>query len=221
MKHERLWHLCLLLGVVLMAGCAKKSTGTAGAASIDELVERYKQAHRAKDIEALRSIHFLHNVPVMYIHTRHGGIGAGETVFPLLFEFELKDVEVIELPMKDGAAELQYAIERNATRENGFHPIRLDSALNNQGYKLILLGRRPSEPQGPLMEVDASIGVGVFEGRYYLLESTVAEPVADWVNGGPRPWIFRPPDHKPIQFHETPKKVPAGWVGVVRRQDGK
>ena len=209
----------LMVIAVSLAGCAKPSKGTLGAANITELVERYKEAHRNKDIDALRSIYFLYVSRIWYINTPVGSMGSGEKYMPMLFDLDLVDVEVVKLPFERGYATVEYLCEREPVRENGFSPIREDGAMFTQPYMLVLLGRRPGEADGPLMEVDAGIGVSEHDGRFYVdPTSLMLDDAAEWVRTGRPTKHYYPPGHGPSNLNpqEKLRKIPKGWVSIVR-----
>src|SRR5438094_10392889 len=91
-------HLVVLCAVALgLGGCSRlPSKGPLGAANIGELVERYKRAHRDRDVESLRAIYFQARFGPQGpgLHRMAGG---GERYMPELFELDLADVEVVEL----------------------------------------------------------------------------------------------------------------------------
>jgi hypothetical protein len=89
----------LVVATVCLLGLVPaQHRGPMGAADIGELVERYKKAHHEKDIEALRAI---------YLQMRQGiawwpgassrMVGIAEYQFPTLFDFDLVDVEVVDV----------------------------------------------------------------------------------------------------------------------------
>ncbi len=196
---------------------APQAKGPAGAAEIKELVERYKSAHRDKDVEAMRAIYLPAPNPVPALW-RGRMIGQAERDMPRLFGFDLADVEVIEVAPLQGAFQFDYMVERAPSRANGFSPIRIDSVMSPLPYKLLLIGRRAADPKGPLMELDCALGVRQIGDRFYLYASdTILEAVADWVQTGTLPGVHRPPEHHFLPDPDNwPKRVPDDWIRVVR-----
>jgi hypothetical protein len=206
-----------LLGVagLWLTGCPGRpqTKGTLGAANIQELAERYKQAHRAKDIESLRAIYVLLDFPV------GGGrmIAGGEDYMPVLFALDLVDVEVVEVAGDPTATRFDYAVERVPSKANDFSSVRFETAYYRKPYKLLLLGRRPSDDNGPVMEIDPCMGVTESDGRLYLCASqSELRAVAEWINTGRLPGVYRPPGHTFHPGPNLPEGVPAGWLPIVR-----
>ena len=212
-------YAAVLISALLPLGCGKPAKGPLGAANIDQLVDRYKQAHRNKDIRSLRSIHFLYVGKIWYLNVPGRTMGGAEEWMPALFELDLVDVEVIKLPAEDGSVSLDYAQKRTPTAENGFRPIARHGVAFNQPYKLLLLGRRPGESDGPLMEVDPSMGVVKCEGRLYLYASEcVLAEAAQWVKTGRAPHYYHPPGHMPadVKALKGRQDIPEDWQPIVR-----
>jgi hypothetical protein len=207
-----------------VAGCAKTSRGVSGASDINELVERYKQAHRTKDIEAMRSIHLLYEGKIWYVNVAMGNMGSGEKYMPMLFDLDLvdvevADVEVVKTPSGHECISLEYLYERQPTRENGGSPIGQHGVALSQPYKLLLLGRRPGEANGPVMEVDACIGVCNRDGRFYIYPaSPVLDDAAEWVRTGRKTTYFHPPGHGRANLNPkaTLREIPKGWEPIVQ-----
>lgn len=193
--------------------------GTLGAADIEELVERYKKAHREKNIEALRAIH---------LQVRHGiawwprmssrMTGVAENEFPTLFDFDLVDVEIVHVAPRDGMVDFEYARKRKPVQENGFSSIQLCKTAAGEPYKLLLIGRRPSDPADSLTELDPDLGVGGGpDGRLYLYAGNELADVTRWIRTGHLPPVYHAADHQSLgrKFWGL-KEVPADWVRIVR-----
>lgn len=203
-----------------LSGCSGASSkGPIGAASIEELVERYKQAHRDKDIEAMRSIHLLYSGEVWYFGCQMGSMGSGEEYMPMLFDFNLVDAELVKLPSETGSVWLTYLEKREPRRENGFSAVGQFEAIMSQPYKLMLIGRRPGEDNGRLMEVDACMGVCLREERFFVYPaSPVLDDAAEWVKTGRQTRYFHPPGNgqSDLDPKATLSAIPQGWEPIVQ-----
>jgi hypothetical protein len=214
----------VLLGTLVVATVSllglvpAQHRGPMGAADIGELVERYKKAHHDKDIEALRAIHLEMRQGIAWwpgVSSRMAGVA--EYQFPTLFDFELVDVEVVNVIPRDGMVRLEYARKRQPVKENGFSPVQWSTVDADKPYKLLLIGRRPRDAAGPLMELDPCLGVDEVEGRLYLYAGNELTDVAEWIKTGNAPPVFRPQDHQaPVSAFRRPNDVPADWVRIVR-----
>jgi hypothetical protein len=203
------------VGLFVLSGCAP-SKGPLGAADISELVERYKQAHETKDIKSLRAIYQRLLLPGPWGHRM---VGEAEEHMPALIELELVDVELIEFPGEEGAVVLGYIRKRTPSAANGFSPIQTVAGIYGKPYKLLLVARRPGDPDGQVMEIDIGLGVEEYEGRLYLTaEGGNMRSVTEWVRTGRLPGVYRPPGHTfgPEGWQNLPKKVPTDWVRIVR-----
>lgn len=205
-----------------LSGCEQPqlypSKGARGAADAKELVARYQQAHRTKDIESLRAIY----QPLRFSNPGPWGdrmIGQAEQYMPALFELELVDIELIEFPGEPGAVQFDCVRERVPGPENDFSAVRFCSSIHDKPYKLMLVGRRPNDAGGPAMEIDIGLGVEEFAGRLYLTaDSENLSSVTEWIRTGRLPDVYRPKGHRQdAEFLKSlPKQVPADWVRIVR-----
>ena len=216
---------CFAAGCVALlavSGCerpqAAASKGPLGAADIKELVERYQQAHRAKDVEALRAIY----QQLRFSNPGPWGnrmIGKAEEYLPALFELELVDVKLIDVPLEGGVANHEYARAREPSPANGFSPVRFGVSVHQKPYKLLPLVRRVGDPAGQVMEIDIGLGADEFDGRLFLTaEDENLRSVSEWLRTGRLPAVHRPPDHTlaGVGLRNLPKQVPADWVCIVR-----
>jgi hypothetical protein len=193
--------------------------GALGAANVEELVERYKKAHRDKDIASLRAIHLEMRHGIAWWPSRSSRMtGVAEYEFPTLFDFDLVDVEVVHVAPRDGMIVFEYVRKRKPVKENGFSSIQLCSTAAGEGYKLLLIGRRPADPADSLMELDPDLGVGVqADGRLYLYAGHELEDVTHWIRTGHLPPVYHAPDHQSLgRKFDSLKEVPADWVRIVR-----
>jgi hypothetical protein len=195
--------------------------GTLGAANIEELVDRYKKAHRDKDIKSLRAIHFQWRQGVSWWPSRSSRmVGVAEHEFPTLMDFDLIDVEVVHVAPRDGIVVLEYARKVKPVKENGFTRIQRDSTLAGEPYKLLLIGRRAADPSDSVMELDPDLGVRVeSDGRLYLYAGHELADVTHWIGTGNLPLVFHAPDHQSCgPAFDRLKEVPADWVRIVRQR---
>ncbi len=193
--------------------------GTLGAASVEELVERYKKAHRDKDLEALRAIHLQMRQGIPWWPSRSSRmVGIAENDFPTLFEIDLVDVEIIHVAPRDGMINFEYIRKRNPVQENGFSRVQRCTTAGGEPYKLLLICRRPGDPAGPLMELDPDFGMSAqADGRFYLYAGSELADVARWIETARLPPVYRAPDHQSLgRAFDKLKDVPADWVRIVR-----
>lgn len=214
------------VALAALCGCEKPmlypSKGTLGAADVKELVERYKKAHRAKDVESLRAIF----QPLRISNPGPWGdrmIGSAEESAPQLFELELVDATLVEFPEQDEERGVQFGWlrKRTPTAENGFSAVRLSMGVHDRPWKLMLIVRRPGEAKGPAMEVDVGLGVEEHQGRlYWTADNENMAAAAEWVRTGRLPEVYRPPGH--LQDAEIlrnlPKEIPKDWVRIIRER---
>ncbi|WP_146369135.1 hypothetical protein [Symmachiella macrocystis] len=207
---------------------AKPAKGTLGATDIPELLRRYKEAHQAKDIEAMRAIHDFYVAPWEDTDSIFGSMGPDEGLIPKLFEFDLEEVELVTLDFGSKNPRLDYIRRFVPTPENNFSLLGNNSVMLNHPYKILLHGRRPQEANGPLVELDTAFGISEREGRYYFFSmSVVLQCATNWVQTGQSPDCYRPVDHRDVGKEESRAmrrriehlkkwETPPGWESIVQ-----
>jgi hypothetical protein len=156
-----------------------------------------------------------------------GGFGGGQMVggiereMPQLFNLELVDVKLIDLPSDHPhGISLDYARKRVPVAGIKANPVSYDSVSSSTPYKLILLGRRPGVKDAPIMEVDPCIGVGKFNERFFLyIARPMISDVNGWIKTGKIPEVYRPPNHSDPESNfpdDRYNKIPDGWIPIVR-----
>ena len=149
----------LLAGVIgtaafCLSGCREqpKISGPLGAATADELVERYKKAHDAKDIESLRSLFFWN---AQGLTAGRGKYVEGEMM--QLCEHRLKRVDYVAGPGPDAdlGAEVIYHIP-------GEHQLDAMHGVIYGKILLVLANDTVVDPSYIVMQFDEG------DGRYYI-----------------------------------------------------
>ena len=171
-------------------------TGELGCKTIEELVSRYEQAHKAKDIKALRSIAYWNANPV----TRRGNYDPWEDAILQIFENPLVKIEYLALPKNDPppkpAADLDEAYVRAISGMDGGDLVYSGFLPNGQPTKDII---------GPVLgklvltvdkdtPVDPSFAVLRYEGRYYFkpLVRVLFDAVESLKNHKPPTYVAEP-----------------------------
>jgi len=141
-------------------------TGELGCKTIEELVSRYEQAHKEKDIKALRPLAFWNSNPV----TRRGNYDPWENAIQDIFEHPLVKVEYLALPMPDPPPKPAEGTDEAY--------IRAMSAMDGELVYTLAGKRKGASICGVLGKivltvdqetpVDPSFAVHQFEGRYYI-----------------------------------------------------
>jgi len=141
-------------------------TGELGCETIDELVSRYEQAHKAKDLKALRTLAFWNAQSV----TRRGNYDPWENAIQEIFEHPLVKVEYLALPKTDppekrpAGMDDAYLRALNAMDGELVYKVRGErkgASICNVLGKIVLTVDKDTS-------VDPSFAVVRFHDRYYI-----------------------------------------------------
>jgi hypothetical protein len=156
-----------------MSGCAEQGIAT-GAPTVEELVRRYKAAHRERSLEKLRDILWWESPQAGGRHRRHL-----EEPMVELFDVELENVEYIEGP--PGGRSVRYIRRRPGKKR------QIDSVIGPVYGKLILVGSVKIGAEKRAVRVDPSYVVMQSLNRYYLdvHEGVVEDAVTSVRTGQP------------------------------------
>ena len=148
--------LLLAAFFISVTGCGSRlqMTGKSGCKTVDELIERCRDAHQRKDMNALRSICF-------WNAQRSSWAGPDEQIEApirdIFAHFPFNDVEYVEGPLPDPrlGGEVIYYIPGTSRQDAIYGPVY---------GKLVLLGagQNKLDPSYVVMKFDQS------DGRYYI-----------------------------------------------------
>lgn len=195
-------------------------SGTIGASSVEELIDRYREAHQTEHVAELRAFYLQQGFGPGPFNRGTRMVGSAAEWMPEIFKLELVDVKPVEVDAwgAEGMI-LVYAHERPATKENGWIPVWQTEIAHMGTTKFLLLVRRRGVVDAPVMKVDPSLGIKNFDGVYFLhADSPVAAEVARWAISGVVPRTFRPPAHTwtPPRGAGPMMRIPNDWVPIVR-----
>ena len=127
-------------------------TGAIGASSIEELIDRYREAHQTEHLAEVRAIYLQQGFGEGPFNRGTRMVGGAEAWMPEIFKLELVDVKAVEVePMSTGSILLSYAYERPAVQANGFIPVGIDEIVfKDSTTKLLLLVRRRGVSNAPV-----------------------------------------------------------------------
>jgi hypothetical protein len=199
------------VGVLLSCGGAVREgpRPASGAATIEELVAVYREAHLNKDPERLRKIDLTLSLLADWIpmnqDIRSRLLG--------LFELDLEEVRVVEMPLLDPRDQLLGYV-----RESPDGEVHADILIPPDLYgRLVLIGRRPDAVR---VELDPGFGVGRLKGRLYVeMLAPVTEDAAKSVRLGTNPHYRLIPHGT---YHEFSRWESAGkrtWAEGMRKLD--
>ena len=165
------------LGVFL--GCQRydSAKNAPGAATVEELVELYEEAHKARSVEKLRAICFW-EAQAGGRHSNHL-----EELMTELFNIELEEVEYVEGPPPDP----HIGSTARYTRQPGAKRPLVDSMGGPIYGKLILVGFVLDDGERRPVEIDPAYIAMEFNGRYYIdiLQLVVEDAVMSMQTGEP------------------------------------
>jgi hypothetical protein len=174
--------------------------GDLGCKTIDELVNRYEKAHKARDIEALRPLAFWN----AQWATRRGDYDPWENAICEIFRHPLTKVEYLAIPGVEQTEKVPVpapAANFRGYLDAGAKPGQLNYKERKGHGRVNIVGG----VLGKLMItvdksviVDPSFAVIQFEGRYYLAaeESVLFDAATSLVNGKPTTYVAEPLGNK-------------------------
>lgn len=198
--------LILLPLITQVSGCNEsppEAPLATGAASIEELLNTYENAHRNQSIEDLRNVLIWRaNLPGTY-----RGIEYYENALQKLFQLQLEEVQWIEFP--NGNRGVGEELEFEYTRPMPSSPtgIRRYRTLGPAEGKLVLIGRTTNSEVTIEVQIDAELGVlKTPDNRYWLTTSKdiIDDAVHSVQTGQPQTYTAIPLQHSSESFQPSP-----------------
>jgi hypothetical protein len=187
----------MLFAVPPATGCVRGHGIARGAATVEELVDKYEEAHRERSIEKLRDI--------LWWEAPQAGSGHlydYEELMTKVFAVELDNVEYVAGPKPDGfgGGDASWVRRTPAGRR------QVASVAGPVYGKLILVGWADVGGIKTAMEVDPAYVVMQSMDRYYIdIQSFVLEDAVRSIRTG------EPSESKALPLGADPAKVPRNW----------
>ncbi len=194
LQRTLVWTAVVAIVLVGAPGCAVQPSGNAqGAATPEELVRRYEEAHREHSVEKLRDL-------LWWEAAQAGGRRRNDLEGPMveLFDIDLDKVEYIEAPAPDpvSGGSIYYARRRPGVQ------LQLDSMIGPVYGKMILLGSVRDGARDRAVRIDPSYIVMQSDDRYYIdILRPVVEDVVTSVRTG------EPSRSQPVPFDVDPRTL--------------
>jgi hypothetical protein len=206
-------NVLIVLGVGPLLSCGgvvrEGPRPASGAATIEELVAVYREAHLNKDPERLRKIDLTLSLLADWIpmnqDIRSRLLG--------LFELDLEEVRVVEIPLLDPPSQLLSYVCESPDGE-----VHADILIPPDLYgRLVLVGRRPDAVR---VELDPGFGVARLKGRLYVeMLAPVTEDAARSVRLGTNPHYRLIPHGTYHEFSRWEMDCKRTWPEAMRKLD--